>query len=77
IITKDKPMMVLEADMPSEGDQRAIEITEFLSAFGYKGYSFDLKDDKLLIAGLHSFEVSHANILFVHESKQAAISGLI
>lgn len=77
IITKDKPLMVLEADMPSESDQRANEISTFLSEFGYKGYSFDLKDDKLVIADLHSFAVSHANILFVHQSKQAVISGLL
>lgn len=73
ILTNDKPVLALEADMPSENTGRAGEIDEFLKTYGYTGYSFDLMDNKLIIAGLNSFAASHANILFVHPSKQHLI----
>jgi len=72
ILERDKPILVLEAEIPSAGKgefKRSDEIAGFLSGFGYEGYSFDLKGENLLIDKLHTIEVGHANILFVHKTK--------
>jgi FkbM family methyltransferase len=77
ILAEDKPILVLEAEMPPTEDndtRRSDEIAEFLSEFGYTGYSFDLIDNNLAIDKLHGFRASHANILFVHKTKSALIA---
>lgn len=76
ILKEDKPILALEADMPSPTDnstKRADEIAAFLLPYGYRGYTFDLTGSTLKIGALNSFKVYHANILFVHQSKSAMI----
>lgn len=72
ILTTDKPCLVLEADIPSENEhstQRAGVIANFLSKFGYEAYAFDMRGSELIIDKLNNLKMSHANVLFVHQSK--------
>jgi len=76
ILKEDKPILVLEVDMPTENEgsnKRADELTEFLSKFDYEGYSFDFKNQNLVIDKLNSFKVPHANVLFVHKTKTSLL----
>ncbi|MDO1449794.1 FkbM family methyltransferase [Rhodocytophaga aerolata] len=70
LLERDRPTLILEADMPSsEGyvSERACKLAAHLKKYDYKPLIFDFKD-KLQIGGFNTFPVFHANILFVHES---------
>ncbi|HEY9003237.1 MAG TPA: FkbM family methyltransferase [Mucilaginibacter sp.] len=76
ILTADKPFLVLEADIPSENEKstkRAGVIADFLSQYGYEAYAFEMRGAELIIDKLNNLKMSHANVLFVHESKFSAI----
>lgn len=66
ILKSDQPMLVLEAEMPSESATRprVKEFDHFLSPFGYRGVSFDF-DGELRLAPLGSLHEGHANVAFV------------
>ena len=67
LLEKDAPLIVLEADMPSEAGEsspRAFELARHLEPLGYAAYDFDY-DGALRLAPLGRGRVHHANILFV------------
>ena len=70
ILHEDKPLLVLEAEMPSGNKfrPRVREFSEFLDPFGYQGFSFDY-DGSLRVARLGSVVEGHANVGFIHRSK--------
>ncbi len=72
ILKQDKPLVVLEADMPEDGkpSARALELEKLMGQFGYLAYNFELDGEQFKVVKLGSLPASHANILFVHESKQ-------
>lgn len=66
IIRGSKPLVVLEADMPTADgipSQRAFELAKQMSELGYDAFNFDDKES-LQIGPLGSFPVHHANLLF-------------
>ena len=70
VLREDKPLLVLEAEMPSGSGfrPRVKEFSEFLSPLGYQCLSFDY-DGKLKLAPLGSLTEGHANVAFVHNSR--------
>ncbi len=70
ILKSDQPLLVLEAEMPSESAirPRAKEFDEFLSPLGYRGVSFKFDGD-LRLAPLGSLHEGHANVAFVPVAK--------
>lgn len=66
IIDNDKPLIVLEADMPTNNmpSDRALILQDYMKNLGYNAYNFDLLESELKIDTLGSFPVGHANILF-------------
>ena len=66
LIDEDRPLLVLEADMPINGkpSERAIQLQNYMATIGYIAYNFDLVDGNLKIETLGSFSVEHANVLF-------------
>jgi FkbM family methyltransferase len=77
VLHEDKPLLVLEAELPSQSNSRprAREFSEFLAPLGYQGLSFDY-DGKLKLAPLGSLTEGHANIAFVHNSKAQRLTTL-
>lgn len=74
VLKKQKPILVLEADMPEAGkiSQRGMEFASYLADYDYYPYIFDFDGD-LKIGPLNSFPVHHANILFVPSAKKDLI----
>lgn len=70
ILNRDKPFLVLEAEMPAglAKRPRVAEFEDFLLPLGYRGISFEF-DEKLRIAPLGDFIEGHANVAFVHASR--------
>ncbi|PAW94997.1 hypothetical protein CKK33_16420 [Mucilaginibacter sp. MD40] len=66
IIDNDKPLIVLEADMPTNNtpSELALILQDYMKNLGYNAYNFDLLEGELKIDTLGSFPVGHANILF-------------
>jgi FkbM family methyltransferase len=67
ILTKDAPLMVLEADMPLADGQpsaRAHELVAYLQGYGYQALSFDFNEN-LRVGPFGSFPTYHANVAFV------------
>ncbi len=67
MLRANKPVVVLEADMPNaDGSptQRAFDLAQQMKDLGFEPYSFDYTT-KLLVGPLGSFPVHHANILFL------------
>ncbi|MBF0153157.1 MAG: FkbM family methyltransferase [Magnetococcales bacterium] len=61
----DRPMLVLEGDMPSaqgELSSRTMELLDHLKGYGYHGLVFDF-DGELHVGAPGSFPVHHANVL--------------
>jgi hypothetical protein len=77
ILTKDKPFLVLEAEMPDTqtARPRVKEFTEFLGPIGYQGLSFDY-DGALQLGPLGSLKEGHANVAFVHSSRMHLLADL-
>lgn len=77
ILTKDKPFLVLEAEMPQmkTARPRVKEFTEFLSPMGYQGLSFDY-DGELKLGPLGSLDEGHANVAFIHTSRMQLLANL-
>jgi FkbM family methyltransferase len=71
LLTVDSPILVLEADMPSEDGQvssKALELASFLESYNYKALSFDF-DGSLRLGELNSFPIYHANIAFIPRTR--------
>lgn len=70
LLREDKPLLVLEAEMPngSKWRPRVREFSKFLDPLGYQGFSFDY-DGTLRVARLGSMVEGHANVGFIHRSK--------
>ena len=69
-LTRDKPILVLEAGMPSEeGDaaDAAHDLASHLTSYGYKAYAFDF-DGALRVGRLNDLPVHHANVAYVPAS---------
>lgn len=67
VLEKDRPFLVLEADMPTpEGiaSARAHELADYLGKYGYKAFNFDF-DGEFHFGDLDAFPVQHANIGFL------------
>jgi FkbM family methyltransferase len=78
ILSEDKPLLVLEAEMPNHAEfgPRVKEFEELLGPMGYRGLSFDY-DAKLKVAPLGSLVAGHANVAFIHHSKAHRLTNLI
>jgi hypothetical protein len=78
LLREDKPLLVLEAEMPSSSKlrPRVREFTEFLDPMGYRGFSFDY-DGRLRVAQLGSLIEGHANVAFIHRSKAQRLTNFI
>jgi FkbM family methyltransferase len=78
ILSEDKPLLVLEGEMPngSEPRPRVIEFAELLGPLGYQGLSFDY-DGRLILAPLGSFVEGHANVAFIHDSKAHRLTNIL
>ncbi len=71
LLLKDKPVVVLEADMPSstgKASARAYELSSYLEKYDYQAFNFDF-DGAFKFGLLDSFPVHHANIAFVSKSR--------
>jgi len=69
VIEQDKPVLVLEAEMPENGERvRAREFAAFLNPYSYRAFNFGLQGSDLKIEDLDQSKSDHANVLFVHES---------
>jgi FkbM family methyltransferase len=77
ILREDKPLLVLEAEMPSHSEfrPRVREFSEFLGPMGYQGLSFDY-DGHLRLAPLGSLVEGHANVAFIHKSKAHRLTNI-
>jgi FkbM family methyltransferase len=66
VLERDRPCIVLEAEMPSGSAPRSRvrEFSEFLQPLGYRGISFDF-DGELRLAPLGGLAEGHANVAFV------------
>lgn len=67
ILSENAPVLVLEADMPSEDGKvsaRAFELANYLRQYSYQAYNFDFTSH-FCLGPLNSFPVHHANILFM------------
>jgi FkbM family methyltransferase len=75
VIEQDKPIMVLEAEMPLENPERtrAKQLAAFLKVYNYKPFNFGLQGQYLEIAELDRSQSDHANVLFIHESMVLAV----
>jgi len=71
ILREDRPLLVLEAEMPVSGQPRPRiqEFSEFLAPFGYRPVAFDF-DGTLRIGRLDELDMGHANVAFVHPSRK-------
>jgi FkbM family methyltransferase len=78
LLREDKPLLVLEAEMPSSSKlrPRVREFTEFLDPMGYRGFSFDY-DGRLRVAQLGSLIEGHANVAFIHRSKAQRLTNIL
>jgi hypothetical protein len=78
ILSKDKPFLVLEAEMPNDSElrPRVREFAELLGPMGYQGLSFDY-DGKLKLAPVSSFVEGHANVAFIHSSKAHRLTSIV
>ncbi|HTV26221.1 MAG TPA: FkbM family methyltransferase [Xanthobacteraceae bacterium] len=76
VLRKDKPFLVLEAEMPSLQlvRPRIMEFQGLLEPLGYRGLSFDY-DGGLNLGPLGSSRAGHANVGFVHSSKMTYLEG--
>lgn len=71
LLTEDSPILVLEADMPSEegiASARAFELASYLEQYNYRAFGFDF-DGKLKYGKLDEFRTHHANVLFIPDSR--------
>ena len=78
ILSEDKPLLLLEAEMPNHAKfrPRVEEFEELLGPMGYRGLSFDY-DAKLKLAPLGSLVAGHANVAFIHYSKAHRLTNFI
>ena len=71
VLCQDAPVLVLEADMPTDegkSSPRAHELANYLNAYGYQAFSFDF-NGCFQFGPLDSFPVHHANVTFVPRSR--------
>ena len=67
-IAADRPVLVLESDMPDpEGRDapRSLMLADRMAVFGYEAYAFEF-GESLEVAPLGQVASRHANVLFVH-----------
>jgi FkbM family methyltransferase len=66
VLREHRPVVVLEADMPDDGNPspRATALAHLMAGYGYEAFSFD-HADALKVGPLGSFPTHHANILFL------------
>lgn len=79
VLSEDLPILVLEADMPSENGQvsaRAHELARYLEKYGYQAFNFAF-DEVFRFAPLGSFPVFHANIAFLSPSRPELLERLV
>lgn len=71
ILNRDRPLLVLEAEMPVKGEPRPRiqEFQEFLDPFGYRPIAFEYSGSDLRCGALDRVEMTHGNIAFVHPSR--------
>jgi FkbM family methyltransferase len=69
ILTKDRPLLVLEAEGPGSNPSRVKDFAAFLEPLGYSGLMFDF-DGELQLGPLGTLEVRQPNVAFVNLSNQ-------
>jgi FkbM family methyltransferase len=69
ILGKDRPLLVLEGEMPGSDRPRIRELAAFLEPLGYSGLMFDF-DGELQLGPLGTLDVGHANVAFVNRSNR-------
>ncbi len=72
ILKQDKPLLVLEAEMPGGPRPRVQEFIEFLAPLGYQAFSFDF-DGELKIAPFGELGESHANVCFAQSGHRLLV----
>jgi len=78
ILCQDVPLLLLEADMPTDegkSSPRAHELTAYLDAYGYQAFNFDF-NGCFQFGSLGRFPVHHANIAFVPISRPDLLARL-
>jgi FkbM family methyltransferase len=70
ILKVDRPLLVLEAEMPDESNlrPRVAEFIDLLAPLGYEPLMFEF-DGTLRLGPPGAFSVGHANVAFVHPSR--------
>jgi hypothetical protein len=71
ILRADRPLLVLEAEMPVEcqARPRVREFQEFLQPLGYRPLAFEYSGRQLQFGPLDRLQMHHANVAFVHPSR--------
>jgi FkbM family methyltransferase len=77
ILSEDKPVLVVEAEMPGTLSfrPRVGEFSDLLGPMGYRCLSFDY-DGGLKLASLGSFVEGHANVAFIHSSRADLLTSI-
>lgn len=78
LLLKDSPILVLEADMPSQMGQasaRTHKLSSHLQKYDYQAFNFDF-DGSFKFGLLDSFPVHHANIVFIPNKRQDLLGKL-
>jgi len=78
VIREHAPVIVLEADMPSDGGEssaRAFELAARLAPLGYSAFNFRL-NPLLQVAPLGTMPVHHANVLFLPDARRDVFAAL-
>lgn len=71
ILNVDRPLLVLEAEMPVKRQPRPRirQFLEFLEPLGYQPLAFEYSGEFLQFGPLDRIEMHHANVAFVHPSR--------
>jgi FkbM family methyltransferase len=71
ILNADRPLLVLEAEMPLKGQSRprVRKFQELLQPFGYQPLAFEYSGAVLQFGPLDRIEMHHANVAFVHPAR--------
>jgi FkbM family methyltransferase len=78
VVTRDRPILVLEADMRDQDNavtSRSRVLAEFLAGFGYQPFDFEF-DGRLQLGPIGSLVPGHANVAFVPAEEVVEFQGL-